>query len=445
MMTRFRHAINRTLIVLVTLLCTAFGVLVGDQPNSGSSGHRPIYITHVTVIDTVTGREAREQTVAITDDRISKVGESNSIKSPLGANLVDGRGKYLIPGLWDMHVHAVFAQRLDSMLPMFVANGVLGIRDMGTSMPLAEIEQLRKGTRSGARLGPLIVAAGPILDGRPKPFRSNFLAITAPADGRDAVDKLSAGGADLIKVYSWLSRDTFLAIAAEANRQKIPFGGHVPFSVSALEASDAGQKSMEHLYGVVLSCSSREDELRTEMLKSGVNLPGSERIRLEMDEATASYDRRKATKVFEHLAKNRTWQVPTLDVVAPYAYSFDARVTTDPRLKYIPASVQTTLERGSQILNRRCDKGQNLRAAVSNRRRYAKSRCPYAGRDRCSVVPTVYLCRILAARRTRSAGSRRPNPGGSTAERNNQLRAFPRNGKRLGDNRERKDRESGAA
>jgi hypothetical protein len=109
---------------------------------------------------------------------------------------------------------------------------------------------------------------------------------------------------------------------------------------SVFEASDAGQKSMEHLFGAVLSCSAREDELRLEMLKAGVKLSGSERIRLEMDEAAASYDSRKATKVFEHIAKNRTWQVPTLDVVVPYAYSFDARVTTDPRLKYIPASVQ---------------------------------------------------------------------------------------------------------
>jgi adenine deaminase len=67
-----------------------------------------------------------------------------------------------------------------------------------------------------------------------------------------------------------------------------------------------------------------------------------------MDEATASYDRRKATKVFEHLAKNRTWQVPTLDVVVPYAYSFDARVTTDPRLKYIPASVQQRWSEGAK-------------------------------------------------------------------------------------------------
>ena len=243
--------------------------------------------------------------------------DSKRRKPPAAAKIVDGTGKYLIPGLWDMHVHAVFAERLNSMFPMFVANGVLGIRDMGTSMPLPEIDQLRKDTRSGARLGPLIVAGGPILDGRPKPFRPNFLAITAPAEGRDAVDKLTVGGADFIKVYSWLSRDTFLAIAAEANKQKIPFGGHVPFSVSAFEASDAGQKSMEHLYGVVLSCSAREDELRSEMLKKSVNLSASERTRLEMDDAAASYDSGKAAKIFAHLAKNRTWQVPTLALLVP--------------------------------------------------------------------------------------------------------------------------------
>src|SRR6202030_4235773 len=211
---------------------------------------------------------------------------------------------------------------------------------MGTPMPLADIDQLRQQIASGSRLGPRIVAAGPILDGRPKPLRPIFLAINTPEEGRETVRRLKSGGADFIKVYSQLSRDSFLAIVEEAKKQNISFAGHVPFSVSALEASDAGQKSMEHLWGIYLSCSSREEELRSEMLKSGVNLPGSERIRLEMDEATASYDRSKATKIFEHLAKNRTWQVPTLDVVVPYAYSFDARVTTDPRLKYIPASVQ---------------------------------------------------------------------------------------------------------
>src|SRR5580704_8351984 len=216
-----------------------------DQPVgviSPSSAGSATYITHVTVIDTKFGKEVQDRTVIISGDRISEVRDSKGKKPPAHAKVVDGRGKYLIPGLWDMHVHAVFAERLDSMLPMFVANGVLGIRDMGTSMPLADIDHLRKGTANGSRLGPRIVAAGPLLDGHPKPMRPNFLAITKPEEGQDAVRRLKRSGSDFIKVYSWLSRDSFLAIAEEANKQNIPFAGHAPFSVSAVEASDAGQK-----------------------------------------------------------------------------------------------------------------------------------------------------------------------------------------------------------
>jgi imidazolonepropionase-like amidohydrolase len=307
------------------------------SPSSASSA---TYITHVTVIDTENGKQIQDRTVIVLGDRISEVRDSKGKKRPRGAKVVDGQGKYLIPGLWDMHVHAVFAERLDSMFPTFVANGVLGIRDMGTSMPFADIDRLRQQTANGSRLGPHIVAAGPILDGRPKPLRPNFLAITTPEQGRDTVRRLKTGGVDLIKVYSWLSRDSFLAIAEEAKKQNIPVSGHVPFSVSVLEASDAGQKSLEHIFGIYLSCSSREEELRSEMLKAGVNLSGSERIRLELDEAAASYDEGKAANVFAHLARNGTWLVPTFSAVVPDSEIFDVRVTTDPRLKYIPPAIQ---------------------------------------------------------------------------------------------------------
>jgi hypothetical protein len=322
-------------LVTLTLSVVAQGPPEGTAPAAG-----PIYMTQVTVLDTVTGKEIPDRTVVISGDRISEVTANNTAKLPSGAQVLEGKGKYLIPGLWDMHVHALFPERVDSMFPMFIANGVLGIRDMGDSMPLKEIDQLRKDTRSGARLGPLIVASGPILDGRPKPLRQNFLAITTPEAGRAEVDTLKSGAADLIKVYSWLSKDTFLAIGDEAKKQKIFFAGHVPFSVSTLEASDAGMNSMEHMAGVYLSCSSREDELRAEMLKGGPNLNGSDRIRLEIFDATDSYDEAKGAKVFAHLAKNRTWQVPTLTAVWANARRFDARVTSDPRLKYIPLSVQ---------------------------------------------------------------------------------------------------------
>jgi hypothetical protein len=320
-------------------LC-AFAMAQEQTGGTSPSNVSPIYITHVTVVDTETGKEIQNRTVIISSGRISDVKDTNGVKPPAGTQVVDGNGKYLIPGLWDMHVHSVYAERLDTMFPLFVANGVLGIRDMGTPMPLAEIEHLRQQTTNGSMLGPRIVAAGPILDGRPKPTRANFLAITTPEEGRETVRRLKTGGSDFIKVYSNLSRDSFLAIVDEARKQNIPFSGHVPFSVSALEASDAGQKSMEHLWGIYLSCSSREEELRSEMLKGGVNLSGSERIRLEFDEAAASYDEHKAANVFAHLAKNGTWLVPTFTAVLQDSEIFDVRVTTDPRLKYIPPAVQ---------------------------------------------------------------------------------------------------------
>jgi hypothetical protein len=301
--------------------------LAQEKPATVIPPSSTTYITHVTVIDTETGKDMQDRTVIILGDRISEVRDGQGKKPPTGARVVDGRGKYLIPGLWDMHVHALFPERVGSMFPMFVANGVLGIRDMGTSMPLADIERLRQEIASGSRPGPRFVAAGPLLDGRPKPLRPNFLAITTPEQGRSTVDSLKADGADFIKVYSWLSRDTFFAIAGEASKVKIPFAGHVPFSVPVLEASDAGMKSMEHLHGIILSCSAREDELRSEMLKGGANLPGDDRLRLEMHEAAASYDDRKAAPIFAHLAKNKTWQVPTLVVRVPYVQSFDARIT----------------------------------------------------------------------------------------------------------------------
>lgn len=311
-----------------------------ENPATVISPSSTTYITHVTVIGTEAGKEMQDRTVIIQGDRISEVRDSKGKKPPRGTKVVDGNGKYLIPGQWDMHVHSVYAERLDSMFPLFVANGVLGIRDMGTPMPLAEIERLRQQTANGSLLGPRIVAAGPILDGRPKPTRAHFLAITTPEEGRETVRRLKSGSSDFIKVYSNLSRDSFLAIVDEAHKQNIPFSGHVRFSVSALEASDAGQKSMEHLWGIYLSCSSREEELRSEMLKGGVNLSGSERVRLELDEAAASYDEHKAANVFAHLAKNGTWLVPTFAAVLQDSEIFDVRVTTDSRLKYIPPAVQ---------------------------------------------------------------------------------------------------------
>src|SRR5215469_19653 len=105
-----------------------------------------------------------------------------------------------------MHVHAMYLPRLDSWMPLFVANGVLGIRYMGSPMKLADVKRLREEIAAGSRPGPRIIDAGPILDGQKKlpPLSDFFIQVTAPAQGREMVRSIKSEGFDFVKVYSWL-------------------------------------------------------------------------------------------------------------------------------------------------------------------------------------------------------------------------------------------------
>jgi hypothetical protein len=127
--------------------------------------------------------------------------------------IIDARGKFLIAGLWDMHVHALSKNQPDHFFPLFVANGVTGIRDMGGDIPLPQIAQLKQEIAVGSRLGPEIYAAGPILEG-PKPFWPFSIAVKDSQDARQSVPTLAKQRADFLKVYNTLPRDSYFAIAS---------------------------------------------------------------------------------------------------------------------------------------------------------------------------------------------------------------------------------------
>lgn len=208
-----------------------------------------VAITNVTVIDVVTGRLQNGVTVLTQGERIVSLGPSLAI--PPGATRVNGTGKFLIPGLWDMHAHhqATGADCLD----LFIAKGVVGTRDMGGDIDF--ILPLRERVRSGAVLGPEIVAAGPILDDAPPsfPYRRR---VTNAQQAREAVADLKRAGVDFIKVHDHTPREVFFAIAQEAPKLGLPFVGHVPQGVRVEEAADAGMRSIEHLsnYDVFGEC-----------------------------------------------------------------------------------------------------------------------------------------------------------------------------------------------
>ena len=304
-------------------------------------------ITHVTVVDATGAPPRADGTVVIANGRIAAIDSGASLIAR-DARIIDAHGLFLIPGLWDMHAHA-FSEGSAHLLPLFyfdlaVANGVTGLRDMaGFADNIEADEQWRNALRTGAIRGPQLLLAGALVDG-PNPTYPRSITVGTPRQAREAVDSLQRRGVDFIKVYNMLPREEFLAIAEEAKKDSIPFAGHVPLSVRASEASDAGQKSFEHLWGLLLESSNREDELRAKMWNEA-NRPGTRPSQLRPTtkfarELAESYDPQKASALFALLVKNHTWQVPTLSVLHMLAYIEDVSKQDDPRLRYFPRLLQ---------------------------------------------------------------------------------------------------------
>jgi hypothetical protein len=283
-----------------------------------------IAVTNVTLIDG-TGAMPRVVNVIVEGDRIAAINRNGGQRVPAGATIVDGRGKYLIPGMWDMHVHIGGYQEGTKVLPRLVAYGITGVRDMAS--PVDDILRLRRESVDGTLLGPQIVAAGPILQ-RPLPFTTPPLVRTvADADAKQVVDDLKAKGVDFIKVGDTLTRDAYFRIATESRRLGLPFAGHLPVSVSALEATQAGQRSIEHFgsagfRNVLIACSTAEEKLISEAREAlasalaGGPSPDEKLYRSEfLTRLVETYDRRKAAALFRAFKQNGTWQVPTFGAI----------------------------------------------------------------------------------------------------------------------------------
>ncbi len=290
-----------------------------------SSRIESLVINNVTLIDATGAPAQPHRTVIVRDGHIESIKETSNLNRGDGPGvLVDGTGKFLIPGLWDMHVHMVFGDWFprgkEVTLPLFIANGVTGVRDMGGELEV--LRQWRKEIAAGTLIGPRMVISGPMLDG-PQPRFPSSIAIKTPEDGRRAVDELKRRGADFIKLQSLIPREAVFAIADEARKQGISFVGHVPDSVRASEASDAGQKSFEHLIGIFEGSSPLEDQFIKGTKTEGQFL--------------STYDPKRAAVLFALLAKNHTWQCPTLVWERGGNLIDQTDFASDTRARYAPA------------------------------------------------------------------------------------------------------------
>jgi hypothetical protein len=292
-------------IFLLAVLLAASSLLSAQSvPRS-----RMLVFLHVTVINpganSGAGPVEEDRAVVIREGRITAVTSAAGFAAPEWAKVVDASGKYMIPGLWDMHVHSAFGDWFprgrEVILPLFVANGVTGVRDMGGDLPV--LFAWRKEIAAGEIVGPQMVVSGPMLDGYlPGSKETRFpssLAVMTPADAVKAVNSLKAQGADFIKVQSVIPHDAYVAAAEEAHKQDLPFVGHVPDHIKITESVALGQKSIEHFMGVLEGCSSQEDKL----------LAGAtEDTKLLL----SSYDEAKCHELIALLARSHTWLVPTM-------------------------------------------------------------------------------------------------------------------------------------
>jgi imidazolonepropionase-like amidohydrolase len=284
---------------LVSLL-GVFAVSVCVWAQQRSLEQKTFAITHVTVINTARGSTQHDMTIVVARGRIAGIGKSPGTKIPKAALVVNGAGKFLIPGLWDMHVH-LGNDDFDKTanLRLFIVNGITGIRIMNG----APVHHLwRQAIERGELSGPRMVIASRIIDG-PTSFVS-AVKVNNADEARAAVRQAKQEGADFIKVHDTLSRDAYFAIVDEAKRLSLPVAGHVPAAITAKEAAEAGQRSIEHFTGL----------------------------------SEAETDTAKADTLIGIFKKNHTWVCPTIIMRNNYAILDDRSLAGDLRLQYMKPS-----------------------------------------------------------------------------------------------------------
>jgi len=230
-----------SLLAVVAAVVLAAGCGGGDGAVTPGAGYA---ITSVAIVDVENGTVVPDQTVLVVGDRIERIGPRSEVSAPPDSRSIDGRGLYLMPGLVDAHVHYYDPPVFGRLL---IANGVVLVRDMG--LPTDTILKLRDSLNRGETLGPEMVATGAVIDGSPPLIPSVSVGAATPQEGRAAVVEHARAGVDMIKVYSSLDREVFLAIVEEADRQGLKVVGHVPDSVPIDTAAAAGLRSSEHLFG----------------------------------------------------------------------------------------------------------------------------------------------------------------------------------------------------
>lgn len=303
-----------------------------------------LIISNVNIIDVENGTTNEHQTLAITDEKITSITPFSEDTELISESVIDGTGKFMIPGLWDMHVHGA-ASNEDNMSALFIPNGVLGVRDMHGDLKVRDYMVKSK------TIAPKIFLSGAILYGDMPGFNLN---VKDPEEAVRLVDSLHTAGADFIKVYDFLSKDMLDAIAKRCQELNMPFAGHVSMEATPVYVSELGQRSIEHLSGIDEYISQNRkaiDSLEPLMMESykAQNIPGFLQSMLVIGNYMTQNDDEKLNELAEVFKKNNTYMVPTLSVIHSRGSldSFDGN--TLEHKEYMPKELLASWELSHQF------------------------------------------------------------------------------------------------
>jgi imidazolonepropionase-like amidohydrolase len=320
-----------------------------------------VAIRGATVVDVVRGVLIPDQTILIAGDRITTVGPTDEVRIDPEADVIDGSGGFVIPGLWDTHAHSVREPagnweeaeitNVDWHFPLLLAHGVTGIRNMndGTAdVTLEFTNSVKRRMAESDLLGPRLVTSGPLVDGDP-PVGANPVIVRTAEEARAVVDSLADAGADFIKPYENLSRQAYFAILDQAQRRGLPVDGHLPFRITPEEGARAGQRTIEHPEALAAGCSTEADAVRerfSDVLTNLDTLPENEQFLAQFRLYRAFYDSRDPAACAATIEVFRRHDVAvTPDLVAYHHVVHAEEILADSaRMRLVPEAIRSSWE-----------------------------------------------------------------------------------------------------
>ncbi|CAN5427632.1 amidohydrolase family protein [soil metagenome] len=318
----------RSVFIIFLIIC--YNSSFSQQPTDNRKTE--IVFQNVNVIPMVREQILENQTVVVKDGKITSMGSANQVKFGDNANIIDGKGKYLIPGLAEMHAHVPPANDLEPMkevLRLFALHGITTIRGMlGHPRHL----ELRDKIRSGEIMGPNFITSGPAVSGQ---------SAKSASQAAELVREQKKAGYDFLKVLPGLDNDSFSAMVETAKEVGITYAGHVPFEVGIWRAIEAGYATIDHLDGFV------------EGLVPGIENMTSEQAGLFGVFIGDQADKSQIPKLIDGLKKQNIWVVPTQALAERWMSPVPAEEFMNaPEMKYMAEETRNNwLKSKNNLLN----------------------------------------------------------------------------------------------